>query len=174
MENVIRDMGLPIEVAEEFNQNFSEEEKKKYKRSRVITIIAVIVVILLALGSVAYWIWPKTSEVGTSGTFKNEDVENQTREIICLLDEENYDALRKEANEVMEPSITEEILKNAKESISYDWGERKFFGDVYTSEVKQKGALYVVAQVTVTYERVSVTYTISFDENMKLAGLYMK
>ena len=42
------------------------------------------------------------------------------------------------------------------------------------SEIRQNGQRYVVVQVAVTYENVNVTYTITFDENMKLAGLYMK
>lgn len=33
---------------------------------------------------------------------------------------------------------------------------------------------YVVGQVTVNYENTNVTYTITFDEDLKLAGLYMK
>ncbi len=41
-------------------------------------------------------------------------------------------------------------------------------------EVLQRGKYFAVCQVTVTYENTSVTYTISFDESMKIAGLYMK
>ena len=42
------------------------------------------------------------------------------------------------------------------------------------SEIRQRGQRYAVVQVAVMYENVEVTYTITFDENMKLAGLYMK
>ena len=42
------------------------------------------------------------------------------------------------------------------------------------AETKQKGNLYAVTQTTVEYENATVTYTISFDRNLKVAGLYMK
>lgn len=72
---------------------------------------------------------------------------------------------------------TEEILRrmgNAKTQISDDWGNFQSWGSIYLSEVTQQGQTFAVGQATAVYEHVTVTYTISFDEDMKLAGLYMK
>ncbi len=46
--------------------------------------------------------------------------------------------------------------------------------DRYISEVSQINQHYVIGQVTAAYENVSITYTITLDEDMKWAGLYMK
>lgn len=41
-------------------------------------------------------------------------------------------------------------------------------------EVQQMGQSFAVCQTTVIYENVTVVYTITFDEEMNLAGLYMR
>ncbi len=61
-----------------------------------------------------------------------------------------------------------------KEQIGTEWGEFKSFVSVYTGEIKQMGKKFAVTEITALYENRSVTYTISFDEEMKLAGIYMK
>ena len=45
---------------------------------------------------------------------------------------------------------------------------------VYMQGLKQKGKVMVVTQVDAVYENVSVVYTISFDEDLRLGGLYMR
>ncbi|MCF2641866.1 MAG: DUF3887 domain-containing protein [Lachnospiraceae bacterium] len=66
------------------------------------------------------------------------------------------------------------MIEDARRQVGSDWGEIQSFGDFYMSEIRQRGQRYAVVQVAVMYENVEVTYTITFDENMKLAGLYMK
>ena len=41
-------------------------------------------------------------------------------------------------------------------------------------EVAQSGKHFATCQAQVSYENIIITYTISFDENMKLSGLFMK
>ena len=42
------------------------------------------------------------------------------------------------------------------------------------AEVKQKGQLFAVTEMSVSYENTAVTYRISFDKDMRLAGLYLR
>ena len=42
------------------------------------------------------------------------------------------------------------------------------------AEITQMNRHFAVCQVNVSYENVSVVYTITFDENMNVAGLYFK
>ena len=70
--------------------------------------------------------------------------------------------------------LTKTTMDSVKEDLSTDWGERTALGSIYSQEVTQKGRHYVICQVNASYENVSVTYTITFDEHMKLAGLYLK
>ncbi len=41
-------------------------------------------------------------------------------------------------------------------------------------EVKQQGKTLAVAQITAAYEHAWVTYTVLFDKEMLLAGIYIK
>ena len=66
------------------------------------------------------------------------------------------------------------MIEDARGQVGSDWGEVQSFGNFYMSEIRQNGQRYAAVQVAVTYENVNVIYTITFDENMKLAGLYMK
>ena len=45
---------------------------------------------------------------------------------------------------------------------------------VYMAEVIQGGRHFAVGEMTVTYENVSATYRLTYDENMRLAGLYVR
>lgn len=74
----------------------------------------------------------------------------------------------------MRSVLTEQKMQPALDSVSSDWGEFLTFGNGYQSEITQMGKKYVVIQLTAGYENVSVTFTITFDDKMQLAGLYMK
>ena len=41
-------------------------------------------------------------------------------------------------------------------------------------EMSQHGNLYAFAQQEAKYENVTVVYSLTFDENMKLVGLYIR
>lgn len=58
--------------------------------------------------------------------------------------------------------------------ISPDWGEFKSFSNAYCAEVVQAGQTLQIVEIGAQYENVSVTYTIVFNENMEVAGLFMK
>lgn len=167
-------MGSVQEMADEFNDNFSEEERKKYTRQKRIKIVLVLAGILLFLAAAVYWMLPKSAEIGDSGVFQQMTVEERIKEIIGQLDGNDYDALQKNAIEEMKPYLTDEMMGASKKQIAEDWGDCKSFGTVYMAEVSQKGVHMAVGEVTVAYENVSVTYRISLDEHMKLAGLYMR
>lgn len=174
LDEIKRRMGSAKEAAEEFNQNLSAEERKSYSRHKIIKIIGGIVLVLMILICLAYWLLPKSREIGSSGVFEQGEVEKQVKQVVELLDNSDYDALQEESTDALKAALTAENIEPAKAQIGADWGERQLFGNIYMVEVKQQGKFAVVTQMTVTYENASVTYTITFDENMKLAGLYMK
>ena len=68
-----------------------------------------------------------------------------------------------------------EALEGAKQQLgSGEWGAFQSFGTSYTAEIEQMGKKYVMVQMNAVYENTSVTYTITLDENLKLAGFYVK
>lgn len=174
LEEVLSHMGTVQEVADSFHENISEAEQKKYKRNKRIKWAAVIIVFLAALVYLMYWSLPKAKPVGSSKIFSRTTVEEKLMETIRLLDSGDYDMLQKKSSVQMADILTEEKMEPIKQKFSDDWGTQKNTGAVEIMEVLQRGKYFAVCQVTVSYENTSVTYTVSFDESMKIAGLYMK
>ena len=101
-------------------------------------------------------------------------MEARVEEVINLLDDGAYDTLAENATGQMAGVLNDEDMDAAKQLVGDDWGARVELGTIYMQEVEQQGVHYVITQVAASYENVTVTYTITFDENMKLAGIYMK
>lgn len=117
---------------------------------------------------------PKSTEIGKSGVFVQSEVEERVKYVIEELNQNDFTALQEEAIPLMQKVLTSDTMKSARAQVSKDWGDFQSFGNVYMAEIKQRGQLFAFAQTTVTYKNVSVTYTITFDKDMKLAGLYMR
>lgn len=174
LESILSQMGSAREIAEDFNENLSETEKKKYKRNKVLSILGAVVVILVILVTTVYWMLPKGTDIGSSKYFNAEEVEEQVITSIELLDKQEYDILQDISVAEMKWEDTKEIVEDTKEQIASDWGEKESYGTVYMTELSQLGKHYAVCEVTVVYENTNATYRITFDEEMKLAGLYIR
>lgn len=178
IEQVIGRMGTPAEVAGEFNENMPAEELKKFSRIKNIKIagivIGVIAAVIAALSVAAFWLLPSGYQFGSSGLFNENEVKLQIRDVVDKVGEENYEALKNNCVPQMEKALSADTINKAKNQVSENWGELKEYGNVYLVEIKQQGHNYVSGQVNVIYENVAVTYTITFNEDMKLAGIYMK
>lgn len=168
-------MGNPYSQATEFNENLPETELKAFKRIKRIKILFGIVIILGLIVTGIYVFIPKTYEIDNSSTFDKDIVISQAETVIGLIDKNEYDAIKKQyADAKMTEVLKETTIADAKEKLGEEFGKFKSFTSVYTVEVKQMGKHFAVVQITALYEKRSVEYTISFDADMKLAGLYMK
>lgn len=174
LETIVGRMGEPREAAAEFNQNMPEAERRAYSRNKIIKVLAVIAVVIAAAICIFYWMLPKGAQVGESGVFTQSIVEEQVKQVVRELNDNDFESLTENASDAMKEALNQETIDDARSRISSDWGEFQSYGTVYMSEVEQKGRMFAVAQVSVAYENVSVTYTITFDEDMKVAGLFMK
>lgn len=173
-EEVIARMGIPEEIAEGFNSNFSVEEKKKHKKEKWMKRIAVVAGVVVALSVAIYWVFPKPIAIEDSKYFTENELKTQSEYIAGIIGEGDYDALSKSANERMQTVMDPESWNEAKNIFAPDWGELQSYGKTYMSEINQMGKHLAVVQMNVSYENANVTFTISFDKDMKLAGLYMK
>lgn len=177
-EAVIAQMGTVEELAQEFNESFSAKERKRSRKSRSTKMIIITILVIIGLFAVAtallYWMLPKGTDISESSTFVKKQVEARVEEVINLLDDGAYDTLAENATEQMAGVLNDEDMDAAKQLVGDDWGARVELGTIYMQEVEQQGVHYVITQVAASYENVTVTYTITFDENMKLAGIYMK
>ena len=173
-EDVIKRMGTAKKIADAFNQSFSPEEVKAYKKElrkrRVLDIVLVMLVIAFGL----WWMMPKNKVLEDSDRFQTATVEAQAKEVVQMLDNGDYDGLRKMAVDKLAPMINEEEMEHARDNLAEDWGKLLNYGSIYMVESVQRGQRSAVVQMSISYENASVTYTISFDKNMKLNGLWMK
>lgn len=174
-EDIMNRMGSVSEVAAEFNSNLSKAEQKKYKRVVAWKIVLVTVAAVIGiLGVFAWWCLPKVYEFGTSGLYDEDTVEIKAKQVIQLFDARDYEAMREMSDAVMKSVTTEENMELARQTISDDWGDFESFGSVYMVEMEQRNLKGVMVQVSTLYENVGVNYVISFDEDMKLVGFYMR
>lgn len=177
MEEIIERMGTPASVAGEFNDNFTPEERKQAKKEKRMKIVVAVIVICVLLTGFVYWFLPKTKEFGSSGKFTAERVEEQAATIINLVNTDDFEGLQEISNQTMGEMFVEEqqeSWRQAKALLGNDWGAFVSLEDSFMVEVSQMGQNLAVISIKATYENVSVVYQLSFDEQMKLAGIFMR
>ncbi len=174
LEKIISQMGTAQEMADGFNESISQNEQKKYRRNKVLKIVIPIVAVLVLLAAFACWMLPRGYAIEESKYFDQTQVEMAMKETVELLDAEAYEALQENAIPQMEPYLKKQEMDKVKGRLSGDWGERQQFGTVYMTEIVQGNTHMAVGEITVVYENVTVTYRLSYDEEMRLAGLYVR
>ncbi len=172
MEQIMESMGSPEEIAEAFSQNLSDADRKAYKRRRIGMTIGQIVAALVFLSVLAWWMIPKPAALGDD--LSQEAVTASVENVVIMLNQNDFDGLQELAVDELKSKLTQETMDEVRKNISEDWGEMQSIGKVYMQGVKQKGKVIVVTQVDAVYENISVVYTISFDEDLRLGGLYMR
>ena len=172
MEQIMESMGSPEEIAEAFSQNLSDADRKAYKRRRIGMTIGQIVAALVFLSVLAWWMIPKPAALGDN--LSQEAVTASVENVVIMLNQNDFDGLQELAVDELKSKLTQETMDEVRKNISEDWGEMQSIGKVYMQGLKQKGKVMVVTQVDAVYENVSVVYTISFDEDLRLGGLYMR
>ena len=178
MEESISDgsygMGNPVEIAEEFNQSFSAEEKKAYKREKRLKVAGIIALLLFVAAGILWWMLPKQIWLEDSKVFDKIKVLEQAEVVIDYLDEDNYTALQRLSDDKMSGLLKTDGLEQAKKIIGETWGAQKSVGNVYMVELTSRGKKSAIVQMHVEYEKVNVMYTIYFNEQMELEGLWMQ
>ena len=144
---------------------------KSKKIYRIITTVIAVVVVGVWMFS---WMKKQNSGLENSEIFSSEVVEAEMKNVIELLNKEDYDALHEISDDTMKEFLTPEVWGDAKVQFSENWGALEKLGTIYLSEAEQNGLPMAAGQVKATYENVKVTYTIVFNEEMQLAGLYIK
>ena len=174
LEEIISQMGTAKEIADGFNENISPKEQKRYVRNKVMKIVISIIVVLVFLVSFVYWMFPKSFDIEQSKYFNKNQVETAMKETIELLDAGDYIALQEGVTPKMQTLLNAETIDDVKGALSDDWGERKMFGAAYMVELVQGNNHFAVGEITVTYENVSATYRLTYDEDMRLSGIYVR
>lgn len=180
-EEVERRMGTPQELAAEFNENLAPEDttevqktparsNKKVVGLMLVLVAAVVIVTVIRVMSTI----PKQAPIGSSGLFAEEAVRSQSMAVIEVVQEENWDALLNDyAAEILRSNVNEKSITEARKLLG-EWGEYEKVTSEYMQEIASDDDTYALVQMVVLYEEKSITFTLTFDADMKLAGIYMK
>ena len=175
LEKIISQMGSINEIADGFNENISEKEQKRYKRNKVFKNAAFILLLLVVLSCLTYWKMPKAVGIEDSKYFDKAQVEAVMKKTVEQIDAEEYDALKENVISGMEQFLNQEAREEMRKSVSEtDWGQRNNFGQIYIVEMVQGNDHFAVGEIAVAYENISVIYRLTYDQDMRLAGLYVR
>ena len=173
-EDIIRRMGTPAEIADEFNAGFSPAEKKKNKREKWLKWILIIVGIIVIVFLILSWFMPKSTDIEKSRFFEKDEVISRTEEIIGYIGDKDYEALKNYGIPEMNAYFTADFMEQIHSYFGSDWGAFLSFGNPYIVDTKQMGKHHAVIQVNASYENASITFTLQFDADMRLEGLWVK
>lgn len=103
-----------------------------------------------------------------SDKYNEDTLKKASEEIIANLNDGNYDDIMNNSTDKM---------KNVQEKVKETWGEISKNAGEYKSISKmsfQEKDNYAIVITVVKYEKSGVQFTFTFDEDMKLAGVFMK
>lgn len=174
LEEIMQSMGSPREIADAFSQDMPENERKAYRNKKIGMIVTAVVLGVVLLGFYVWWIFPKPYTIENNALLSKETVSARVETMVSLLDANDFETLQAEAVDELRNVLTQEVIDKVRIPMSDDWGKRLSIGNTYVQGIKQKGKILIVTQTDVMYENISVVYTITFDENLNLAGIYMR
>lgn len=108
-----------------------------------------------------------------SDAFDVTAVEEAAVEIVELVNNNDGEAIRARGTEELKTALTDEALAPVFDAINAK-GEFKEIARINLSGIKQNNTEYAVAVVIAKYADGTATFTISFDTDMRLAGLYYR
>lgn len=172
LEDIIQRMGAPEEVAREFNENMGVQSPRSHKKM-IIIIIGLLVGVGLAVFLFIRSMIPEYTDLQDSSYFQQEQVAQIMAEVILDVSPLDEQSLIERCDETMAQTLTEHSLSEALESLGELGDFQRITSERYV-EVNQNGYICVIGEIVALYQKRSVTYTITLDQNYQLAGLYMK
>lgn len=175
LEDVLSQLGIPWDYANRYNDNFDKAERNAARREKKLKILAAVAAVFAVLVLILYWYMPKWSDIGESAVFNGQQVKETAENIIRLYSDDEYEAVVEYMTDDMKKVLNAPTLQLSKGQLATaDFGKLLAFGEMYASEAKQGSEFFAMVQVSVSYENTSIAYTLTFDEEMKLAGFYLK
>lgn len=108
---------------------------------------------------------PKLSE-----DFKEEELKSAAEEIIADFNAEKYDDVISNGTEEIKSQLTANQLEQAWNTVGKDLGNYEELSKVVYTEKDGIATVIAIAK----YENKKIQFTISYDKDMKLCGIYMK
>ena len=114
----------------------------------------------------------QTAEV--QAPFDVQVVEQHVMATITRFEKDDITGLQAEATAELRPHLTAEQVTGAKAEFAPKWGPRGAVGKPLMTAGKEGDKWYVICELAVGYKATAVIYRLSYDENMKLAGFFVR
>lgn len=168
-EDIQKRLGTPYQLADELNENLTPVKKSKKK---LIIIILLCICIIFVVGYfLIKSLMPETMTIEESKIFHETELLQESEKVIINITKDDKTDLYQMFDDKMKTTDSKKFDQAIKEI-----GELGQYQKITQSRfvcVKQK-ELIAVGEVVALYDHRSVTYTISFNENMQVIGIYMK
>ena len=114
----------------------------------------------------------QTAEV--QAPFDVQVVEQHVMATITRFEKDDITGLQAEATAELRPHLTAEQVTGAKAEFAPKWGPRGAVGKPLMTAGTEGDKWYVICELAVGYKATAVVYRLSYDENMKLAGFFVR
>lgn len=131
-------------------------------------------IMILLAGIIIIGMLSACNSTKLAASFDKETVEASSKQVIEYLNSGDYDSVNAMVREDGKEYLSSEILSNAVEKTYGKAGSFVEYKDINIIGRKEKKADYAVVIVKAKYEKKNVLFTISFDSNLDVIGLYMK
>lgn len=105
-----------------------------------------------------------------SDKYSEDTLKKEVEGIIDSFNNEKYEEVILKGDENLQSQLTSDKLKEVWESVSPRLGEYKELSKIAFQEKDEAAIVVAIAK----YEKSKVQFTMSFNEDMKLIGIYMK
>ena len=106
--------------------------------------------------------------------FDVQVVEQHVMATIDRFEKDDIAGLQREATLDLRPHLTAEQVTGAKAEFAPKWGPRGAVGKPLMTAGKEGDNWYVICELVVGYKATAVVYRLTYDENMKLAGFFVR
>ena len=106
--------------------------------------------------------------------FDVQVVEQHVMATIDRFEKDDIAGLQREATAELRPHLTAEQVTGAKAEFAPKWGARGAVGKPLMTAGKEGDKWYVICELAVGYKATAVVYRLTYDENMKLAGFFVR
>ena len=106
--------------------------------------------------------------------FDEKVLEQHVMATIARFEKDDVTGLQAEATTELRPHLTAEQISGAKAEYAPKWGARAGVGKPLMTAGKEGDKWYVICELAVGYKATAVIYRLSYDENMKLAGFFVR
>ena len=130
--------------------------------------------IMIILGIFVAFIFSGCNSTKLADSFDKATVKASAKQVIDYMNSGDFDSVNALVREDGKEILTSDVLSDAVQKTYGKAGSFVEYKAVNIIGQKDKDMNYAIALVQAKYEKKTVTFTISFDSNMAVVGIYMK